>query len=70
MLVTLKFDTNGKGYTIERGIKPNIFKFIEDGKESEEEEKSLVQIDEISGAQLLHDRMRLLELSWSCRELT
>ena len=31
MLVTLKFDVNGKGYTIERGRKPNVFKFIEDG---------------------------------------
>jgi len=34
MLVTLKFDVNGKGYTIERGRKPNVFKFIEDGKET------------------------------------
>ena len=32
MLVTLKFEVDGVGYTIERGRKPNIFKFIEDGK--------------------------------------
>lgn len=34
MLVTLKFTTGGKNYTIERGRKPNIFKFFEDGKEN------------------------------------
>lgn len=34
MLVTLKFTTSGKNYTIERGRKPNIFKFFEDGKEN------------------------------------
>lgn len=49
MLVTLKFDVNGKGYTIERGRKPNIFKFIEDGKESEEEEDSIKDNDESQG---------------------
>ena len=38
MLVTLKFEVNGVGYTIERGRKPNVFKFIEDGKESDDEE--------------------------------
>lgn len=37
MLVTLKFDINGKSYTIERGRKPNIFKFIEDGIDVEDE---------------------------------
>lgn len=38
MLVTLKFEVNSKHYTIERGRKPNIFKFIEDGKESDNDE--------------------------------
>lgn len=41
MLVTLKFDVNGKGYTIERGRKPNIFKFIEDGAVEVDEERSV-----------------------------
>lgn len=31
MIVTLKFNVNGTAYTIERGRKPNIFKFIQDG---------------------------------------
>ena len=33
MLVTLKFEVNGTNYTIERGRKPNVFRFIEDGKD-------------------------------------
>jgi DNA repair exonuclease SbcCD ATPase subunit len=37
MLVTLKFEMNGKGYTIERGRRPNVFKFIEDGSDVDEE---------------------------------
>jgi DNA repair exonuclease SbcCD ATPase subunit len=45
MLVTLKFDINGKGYTIERGRKPNIFKFIEDGKDLPEEEEDTKSAD-------------------------
>jgi DNA repair exonuclease SbcCD ATPase subunit len=49
MLVTLKFDINGKGYTIERGRKPNIFKFIEDGKETEEDETESKDNDESQG---------------------
>ncbi len=49
MLVTLKFDVNDKGYTIERGRKPNVFRFIEDGKESEEEEDSTKDNDESQG---------------------
>jgi len=36
MLVTLTFDVNGKGYTIIRGRKPGIFKFIEDGTNSKD----------------------------------
>lgn len=49
MLVTLKFDVNGKGYTIERGRKPNIFKFIEDGKEVEEDDTATKDNDESQG---------------------
>ncbi len=50
MLVTLKFDINGKGYTIERGRRPNIFKFIEDGADNtEEENKSEKDTDESQG---------------------
>lgn len=50
MLVTLKFDINGKGYTIERGRRPNVFRFIEDGKEDlEEENKSEKDTDESQG---------------------
>ena len=49
MLVTLKFDVNGKGYTIERGRKPNIFKFIEDGTEQEENEEISKDVDESQG---------------------
>ena len=50
MLVTLTFDINGKGYTIERGRRPNIFRFIEDGKEDlEEEGKSEKDTDESQG---------------------
>ena len=37
MLVTLKFEMNSKGYTIERGRRPNIFKFIEDGSDIDDE---------------------------------
>lgn len=36
MLVTLSFDINGVSYTIERGRKPNVFKFIKDGVEKED----------------------------------
>lgn len=39
MLVTLTFDINGVSYSIERGRRPNIFKFIKDGIEDETEEK-------------------------------
>lgn len=49
MLVTLKFDVNGQGYTIERGRKPNIFKFIEDGKELPDNESAEKDIDESQG---------------------
>lgn len=49
MLVTLKFDVNGQGYTIERGRKPNIFKFIEDGKDVPDEESVEKDIDESQG---------------------
>ncbi len=47
MLVTLKFNVDGKGYTIERGRKPNIFKFIEDGKEDSAE--NVDDVDESQG---------------------
>lgn len=36
MLVTLTFEVNGSSYKIERGRKPGIFKFIKDGKESDD----------------------------------
>lgn len=50
MLVTLKFDINGVGYTIHRGRKPNIFKFIEDGKETDDtEDKDVKDVDEAQG---------------------
>lgn len=49
MLVTLKFDVNGKGYTIERGRKPNVFKFIEDGVEFNDSESSEKETDESQG---------------------
>jgi DNA repair exonuclease SbcCD ATPase subunit len=49
MLVTLKFDINGKGYTIERGRKPNVFKFIEDGKEADAENTGEDETDESQG---------------------
>jgi len=48
MLVTLKFDINGKSYTIERGRRPNIFKFIEDGVDIDDEQ-STTDIDESQG---------------------
>jgi DNA repair exonuclease SbcCD ATPase subunit len=48
MLVTLKFDVNGKGYTIERGRKPNIFKFIEDGTVADDTEAAN-DVDESQG---------------------
>jgi DNA repair exonuclease SbcCD ATPase subunit len=48
MLVTLKFDVNGKGYTIERGRKPNIFKFIEDGTAADDTEATN-NVDESQG---------------------
>ncbi len=48
MLVTLKFDVNGKGFTIERGRKPGIFKFIEDGKALPDEEITEA-VDEAQG---------------------
>lgn len=35
MVVTLTFEINGVNYQIERGRKPNIFKFIKDGVEKE-----------------------------------
>jgi len=40
MLVVLNFEVNGQAYTIRRGRKPNIFQFIEDGKEIQEEENT------------------------------
>ena len=49
MLVTLKFEVGGKGYTIERGRKRNIFKFIEDGKEEEEDGEAEKDVDESQG---------------------
>jgi DNA repair exonuclease SbcCD ATPase subunit len=48
MLVTLKFDVNGKGYTIERGRKPNVFKFIEDGTVADDSEVAN-DVDESQG---------------------
>lgn len=36
MVVTLTFEINGVPYTIERGRKPNVFKFIRDGVENED----------------------------------
>jgi len=50
MLVTLTFDINGKGFTINRGRRPNIFKFIEDGKELPEDDADKSKdIDESQG---------------------
>jgi DNA repair exonuclease SbcCD ATPase subunit len=49
MLVTLKFEVNGQGYTIERGRKRNIFKFIEDGKEEEDDGEIEKDTDESQG---------------------
>lgn len=40
MLVTLTFTAGGKNYTVERGRKPNIFKFFEDGKENSSNDAS------------------------------
>lgn len=34
MMVSLSFEISGQGYTIQRGRKPNIFKFIKEGDES------------------------------------
>ena len=48
MLVTLKFDVDGKSYTIERGRKPNIFKFIEDGVDIDDE-AVIAETDESQG---------------------
>lgn len=48
MLVTLKFDVDGKSYTIERGRKPNIFKFIEDGVDIDDD-AVIVETDESQG---------------------
>ena len=48
MLVTLKFDVNGKCYTIERGRKPNVFKFIEDGTVADDSEV-VNDVDESQG---------------------
>jgi DNA repair exonuclease SbcCD ATPase subunit len=49
MLVTLKFEVNGQNYTIERGRKRNIFKFIEDGKEEEDDGEVEKDTDESQG---------------------
>lgn len=49
MLVTLKFEVNGKGYTIERGRKRNIFRFLEDGKEEIDDGTSDKDVDESQG---------------------
>ena len=50
MLVTLKFDAGSKSYTIERGRKPNIFKFSEDGIFVDAGEGAgIVEIDESQG---------------------
>lgn len=49
MLVTLKFEINGKGYTIERGRKPNVFRFIEDGKEPVDDNEGVSDTDESQG---------------------
>jgi DNA repair exonuclease SbcCD ATPase subunit len=38
MLVTIEFEINGDGYRIERGRKPNIFKFYKNNKQSVREE--------------------------------
>jgi DNA repair exonuclease SbcCD ATPase subunit len=47
MLVTLTLDINGIGYTIERGRKPNVFKFFKDGEILEDSET--VDTDESQG---------------------
>lgn len=47
MLVTLKFEINGSSYTIERGRRPNIFKFIEDGIAGIDDSKN--DVDESQG---------------------
>ncbi len=38
MIVTLTFEVDGREYKIERGRKPNVFRFIKDGVEDEEAE--------------------------------
>lgn len=38
MLVTIEFEINGDGYRIERGRKPNIFKFYKNNKQAVREE--------------------------------
>jgi len=45
MLVTLHFETNGTDYRIERGRKPNVFKFFIDGQESIAEDQDESQGD-------------------------
>jgi len=45
MIVTLEFEKNGIHYRIERGRKPNIFKFIANGQEFGEEETDEAQGD-------------------------
>lgn len=50
MLVELKFNINGTGYTIKRGRRPNIFKFVEDGKDSLDDDTDKAKdIDESQG---------------------
>ena len=45
MLVTLEFEKNGVVYRIERGRKPNLFKFIANGNEVDVEDTNEAQGD-------------------------
>jgi DNA repair exonuclease SbcCD ATPase subunit len=49
MLVELKFNINGTGYTIKRGRRPNIFKFVEDGKDLPDDDDKVKDTDESQG---------------------
>ena len=43
MMVTVNFEKNGHEYTIERGRKPNIFKFVVDNKDLHDDETDEMQ---------------------------
>ena len=49
MLVTLKFDVNGNGFTIKRGRRPSVFKFIEDSKVLIEDAGADAVVDKFKG---------------------